>query len=66
MKNMKYIIREISILRQFTAMKKFNYTSKLFDVIIPKKDLLKMDCLFMVMELNPFDLTEVLEADYNS
>lgn len=60
---MKYILREISILRQLTQQDSI-FTPKLYQIIIPKeeiKDLRNMKCLFIVMECTKHSLLDVIE-----
>ena len=63
---MKYILREISIMRQLSSIKDNSYTPMLYDILIPEKalnDIAQMKCLFVVMEYISVDLKSSLEGE---
>ena len=60
---MKYVAREISIMRQLSKLDQNEYTTSLYDIIIPEKACKNMDNLkelFLVMEYVPYDLSDLL------
>ena len=62
---MKYVLREVSIMRQLTQMEQNIYTPKIWDILIPEKyqnDVLSLKQIFLVMEYYSSDLKQVLEA----
>ena len=62
---MKYILREISIMRQLSTIKHNQFTPLLYDIIIPEKalnNIAQMKCLFVIMEYASLDLKSKLET----
>ena len=62
---MKYILREISIMRQLSTIKHNQFTPLLYDIIIPEKalnNISQMKCLFVIMEYASLDLKSKLET----
>ena len=62
---MKYLIREIQILRQLSKIESNVYTTKLLNIIISKKayqDINEMSHIFLVMEYVPFDVDDLLAS----
>jgi|TARA_B110001450_G_C17606872_1_gene475486 mitogen-activated protein kinase 1/3 len=62
---MKYVLREVSIMRQLTQMEQNIYTPKIWDILIPEKyqnDVLSLKQIFLIMEYYSNDLKQVLEA----
>jgi mitogen-activated protein kinase 1/3 len=58
----RYVIREIMILRQLSAMNSV-FTTKLHDLIIPpeaEEDLKNINCIFMVLDYVEHDLKKLL------
>jgi serine/threonine protein kinase len=63
--HMKYVLRELTILRQLSEMEGNEFTIKLYDVIIPEiayEDVMKLKTLFFVMEYVPYDMTSILST----
>ena len=62
---MKYVLRELSILRQLSEIEDNSFTNKLLDIVVPEdayEDIMKLKCLFFVMEFIPYDMTSILET----
>ena len=60
----RYIIRELSILRQFASMSNNRFINRLVDVIVAKKEgekTIDAQGIFLVMEFVSSDLNNVLE-----
>ena len=58
MNYMRYILREITILRQLTQMQNNKYSPKLLDILVYGKDddICKLNCIFLVTEYVPGNL----------
>ena len=60
MEKIKYVLREITILRQLTQMEFCNFTPKLFDIVIPSRFEEKVSetpYIFLIMEYIPNNLS---------
>ena len=54
-------VREVQIMRQFTSMKNNSFTTKLFDVIVPK-DPTNLSYMFLVMDYMQTDLKKIFQS----
>ena len=63
--HMKYVLRELTILRQLSEMVDNQFTIQLYDVVVPEHafdDIMKLKQLFFVMEYLPYDMTSLLKT----
>ena len=63
MHQMKYILREISIMRQLTQMDECSFAPMLIDIVIPGDSISKLKCVFLIMEYIPKTLKYALKDD---
>jgi len=63
--HMKYVLRELTILRQLSENDNNQFITKLYDVVVPEhafEDVKKLKQLFFVMEYIPYDMNSILET----
>jgi len=66
MNHMKYLLREITIMRQLSEKEGCTHIPQLYEILIPEKyinNIQKISSLFLVMEYVPLTLKDVLTGN---